>query len=92
MMGTEILVASLCLGDWACSDALKAYYQYRPEIKEFKNQAKNVAERNLGEAITFIVPAAILATTSSTYQIRIYKDLSLQKKDEVVGFNYEFRF
>jgi hypothetical protein len=88
----EFLVASLCIGDYGCDKALKAYYYERPHIKAFTRSVKDTAERYAGESITYAVPALAAASLGRPFQIKITKKISCGAAQDDVTCLYRYDF
>lgn len=91
-MGLEALVFSLCIGNFGCGEALRAYYYERPHIKYLEKKVKNKAIRIAGEETVFIVPALATMIVKKRFQMRINKNFSLGGNTEETLLFYRHDF
>lgn len=88
----ELLVAGLCLGDWACSEAAKAYYASRPALRHFVVDARHTARDLVGETtMTTLLPlAAYAATGRSTVRLSKNCTLSTSRAETMVALTWTY--
>lgn len=75
-MPLELLVATVCIGNYSCDKALKAYYYERPNIRKFQKKSREYIVDEVGEWVLYAVPAAALAINDKAYQIKITRNIS----------------
>lgn len=88
----EALVAGLCIGDYACDKAFKAYYYERPHLRALSKEVKKQAVAQVGEAVVYTVPAFMAAMAGHSYQVKLGKRWSIgQSRDETrLTFRLDF--
>lgn len=88
----ELLVAGLCVGDYACDKAVHAYYQGKPVLQRKVKEHRKQAERYLPEALLYSAPAVIAVATKNKKSIRLYGPLylSVGNGETVVLFKRSF--
>lgn len=91
-LGLEFMVAALCLGDFECGQASKAYYYQRPQLRVMAKNVKSKVERVIGEQVAYAAPALMMASLGHSYQIRISKNLSVGGKPGEFGFKLSLTF
>ena len=89
---TEIFVLALCLTDYACSDALKAYRAYNPNVKKYERGARDLAFKYGTKEAVVTLGAYGAAITNRKIRLRLMQGLTLtgNQDDIVLQWRYEF--
>ncbi len=87
-----LMVASLCLTNYGCDEALKAYYPSRPAIKQTVKQLKREAADLIGETtMVALLPVASLAAGSKvSFRLCRYVAASYKDGNYMVNLSYSF--
>lgn len=91
-LGLEVLVLSLCLGDYKCDQASKAYYYQRPHIRATAKSVKRDINYYVGENVAYTTGALILLSTGHKAQIKISRNFSLQWAKDVQVLKWVYSF
>lgn len=87
----ELLVASLCIGNFRCDQASKAYFVYNPAPKVWAekkvDKAEKVTVQLIGQQTAIGIATITAFTTQKTYQVRITKHWSIGKFENVTPLN-----
>lgn len=78
----ELLVAALCVGNYKCDAASKAYLSYNPRPKLWAREQYQYLEEAIGK--NWIIAGSVLYSASSNhnYQVRVNKRVSVGRVDE----------
>lgn len=89
---TEFFVLFMCIGDYACSDALKAYKSYNPNVKMYERNARDLAFKYGTKEAVVTIGAYGAAITNRKIRLRLMQGVTLtgNKDDVVLQFKYEF--
>lgn len=87
-----LMVASLCVGGYACDQATSAYYKSRPELRHFVRASRRRAEAAVGKEILIAGAIAYAVATDKSYAVRMGKHFSVQMSTErnLILFRKEF--
>jgi hypothetical protein len=92
----EIMVAALCIGDYRCDEATKAYLIQNPNPKIWAQAnvqtAKKQATKVIGEQALIGLTTAAAAIGKKTYQIKISKHFSFGRSPDGVILAYGYNF
>lgn len=92
----EILVLGLCIGDYRCDQATKAYLIQNPTPKIWLNRESGVLKRSaeeiLGKQALIALTTIAAAATQRSYQIKIYKDFSIGRREDEILLLYALSF
>jgi hypothetical protein len=88
----EILVLSLCLGQYECSAASKAYYAQHPRLKVLAQSAERRLKKGTNETILYTAPAIYALATGQPSQFRISKYFSCGGAASSVECKYTYSF
>lgn len=88
----ELLVAGLCVGDFACNRAFEAYYQSRPGLRETVREHKAAVKHAVGGPVFAALPALGAIAGGHSVRIRLthIAYLDLQSKETLIVFKKEF--
>ena len=67
---------SLCIGQFECGTALKAYYSERPHLKSYVKKKKKRLEDILGDKLLYTLPAIAVIAAGGTAQVKISRQFS----------------
>jgi hypothetical protein len=89
---TEVLVLLLCIGEYACSDALKAYKAYNPEVRVMERKVRNIAYKHASKEAVVVMGTFYAAATERKLRIRLMQGLILSgNRNQIeLGYRYEF--
>lgn len=87
----EFLVLSLCLHDFGCSPARKAYVESRPALKRDIRAAGRRVRQITGPEIVYVSSAAI-ALYNKSLQIKINRNLNLDIDENEYILNVKLSF
>lgn len=88
----EALVLTLCLNEYACDEALKAYYHEKPSIaRKLKETRKDVIFYT-GDWVLYAVPAAAFLTSDIPATIKFTKELNLKANSDRLILTYTWDF
>lgn len=88
----ELLVASLCIGDFGCDKAFKAYYYERPRLKHLSREVRNKVVTQVGESVAYTVPALLAAASGRDYQVKLGRKWSIGRSDNYNMVLYRLDF
>lgn len=88
----ELLVISMCLGDYACGEATKAYYYQTPAIKQTARELKDDYVETVGRPLATVTPALVGLAAGATFQFKITKEISFGRTEDGVIWKYRFDF
>lgn len=92
----ELLVLGLCIGDYRCDQATKAYLDQNLSAKVWVKHESGVLSRNAEEVIgkqTLVALTTVAAAiTQRSYQLKIYKDFSIGRTKDSVLLLYALNF
>ena len=87
----EIIVASLCIGNFRCDQATKAYLVYNPAPKIWMSKATAKVQDNvtqvIGQQAAIGIATGVALATQKTYQVRVTKHWSIGKFENVTPLN-----
>ena len=87
-----MFVLFMCIGDWACSDALKAYRGHNPNVKKYERGARDLAFKYGTKEAVVVIGTYGAAITNKKIRLRLMRGLTLTgNQDEIsIGYRYEF--
>lgn len=87
----ELFIISLCIGDYACSDAIKAYSKTQNGSR-YINNAKKMAYEHVNKDAFVTIGTFVAAASNKKVKIKLTKNLIIEgNKDEMgIGFRYDF--
>jgi len=88
----ELLVASLCLGDYACSDAAKGYYASRPALRRFIVDTRHTVRDLVGETTMVVILPIASAAIKKQATVRLGRNTTLRvsEDDTTVSFAWTY--
>ena len=89
---TEVFVLLMCIGDWACSEALKSYRAYNPNVKKYERKARDLAYKYGTKEAMVVLGTYGTTITNKKVRLRLMHGVTLTgNQDEIVlGLRYEF--
>lgn len=99
-MGLELIILSLCIGNYACEPATTAYFSYNPVFKEFTQQIEANARRKTyelsGKTGQFIVFNGLVPLAGMVYKreasFSLHGPFGLSIKPDAVSLTYKLGF
>lgn len=78
----ELLVAALCVGNYRCDMAGKAYLTYNPAPRVWAKEQYKYVQEMVGE--DWLIGASIMysAVSRHNYQVKVSKNVSIGRVDE----------
>lgn len=89
---TEMFVILMCMGDWACSDALKAYRFHNPNVRIYERGARDLAYKYGTKEAVVTLGAYGAAITNRKIRLRLMQGVTLtgNQDEAVIQWRYEF--
>jgi len=91
-MALEALVIALCLGDYKCDMASKAYYEQAPIIKQYAGHVSRQAAQKVGPVLAFAAPATVSLFVRHVARIKLTSHLTLDARPDTVNILWAMTF
>lgn len=89
---TELFVLALCFTDYACSEGLKAYRAYNPNVRMYERNARDLAFKYATKEAVVTLGAYGAAITNRKIRLRLMQGVTLtgNQDEAVLQWRYEF--
>lgn len=88
----EVLVAALCIGNFDCGNATKAYYYQNPHLKMKANEIRRDLNYYVGENVAYTSAALLAISLGHKAQIRLDRNWSLQYNKDASLLKWAYSF
>lgn len=88
----EALVFTVCVNNYACDEALKAYYHEKPSIARKIKEVKKDVIFYTGDWVLYALPAAGFLTADIPATIKFTKELNLKANRDNLILTYTWDF
>lgn len=88
----ELLIAAACISGDGCTEATKAYYAAKPQLRVLIRANRRSLERAVGRELMWSIPVAYNTLIRQRLNVRINKSLNLTFEREQSMLNYSYTF
>lgn len=88
----EALVLFLCVGDFECSQALKAYRSQSSYVKDVEHRVKKWAKQEIGPELGIVITTAYVTAMNRDVRVRLGGGFVLSAKRDEIGVRYRYDF
>ena len=87
----ESLIILLCIGDYSCGEAVRAYSK-TPTGIEYNNNAKKLAQKYVSKEQMITMGMFISAATNGKAKLRLYRGFTFEGNRDQVELIYKYNF